>query len=100
MRVVQHDSRFPAALAQLQERGFAVNTSDPEYLASAMVPLEEDYNLIQAQPPTWAGGNANRAIWSNYGAQTTRRPPSGASRSLPPQTCPQLAVSAWLLCSQ
>ena len=100
LRAAQHDARFPAALAQLQQRGFAVNTADPEYLVSAMVPLEEDYELIQAQPPAWAGGNANRAIWSNYGAQTTRRPPSASWPIMPPQRAPKLAASPRLLCVQ
>ena len=102
LRAAQHDARFPAALAQLQERGLSVNTSDPEYLASAMVPLEEDYELIQAQPPTWAGGNANRAIWSNYGAKRhAARPLCPANRMHAATNVPPVcAVSARLLCSQ
>ena len=33
---VQSDRRFPALLAELRSRGFAVNTSHPEYLAVSM----------------------------------------------------------------
>jgi hypothetical protein len=63
----QQDARFPTYLAELQARGFAVaNMSDPEFLSAALFPFEDDWALIGAQPPEWAGGNPNRAIWNQY----------------------------------
>ena len=50
MPAAQHDSRFPAALAQLQERGFAVNESGPEYLASEVRCLELSQIGTQREP--------------------------------------------------
>jgi hypothetical protein len=62
---IQRDVRFPPLLAELKSLGLAVNDSDPEYLASAMLPFSEGA-LQQAQLPRAQGGNINRAIWNAW----------------------------------
>jgi hypothetical protein len=64
--VFQRDARFPALLTDLQARGFRVNHTDPELLASALFPFEDAWALIRPQPPVAAGGNPNRGIWNQY----------------------------------
>ena len=64
--VFQRDARFPALLKDLEARGFRVNRTDPELLASALFPFEDDWALIRPQPPVAAGGNPNRGIWNQY----------------------------------